>query len=218
MRMTALIVILIILVRRFPRDESVVLCVLYAGIATLVGTIFLGGDGINWNVMFDATWALCLGAAVALSRLTASAVEPRRVRAGLVAACLIVPMIGLIVTGRVGWFSSSYWLAPRRAEAAAAARDIAFIKSHTGPALCEELALCFWAGKPVEVDIFNLQQRTRGTSRVSDELDPLLDARYFSVVQLDTPTRSLGQPFGDALLRNYRVDHESVDGRVLVPR
>ena len=80
MGMTAFVAMLILLVRRFPRDECVAFCALYAGVATVVGAIFIGGDGINWNVMFDATWALCLSAAVALSRLAGSSIESRRIR------------------------------------------------------------------------------------------------------------------------------------------
>ncbi|HEV2909441.1 MAG TPA: hypothetical protein VGX02_09220, partial [Candidatus Eremiobacteraceae bacterium] len=217
-RMIALIAILIVLIRRFPRDGSVALCALYAGIASFVGAISIGGDGVNWNVMFDATWALCLSAAVALNRLTGAPVVSRRIRARLAATYLIVPTIALAVNARTAWLSPSYWLTPRRVESAAAGRDIAFIKSHAGPALCEELALCFWAGKPVEVDLYNMQQRIRTASRRSDELVQLLNARYFSVVQLDTPTRPLDRPFADALLRSYRVDHEGVDGRLLIPQ
>jgi hypothetical protein len=218
MAVMAFVAMLILLLRRFPRDESVAFCALYAGIATVVGAIFIGGDGINWNVMFDATWALCLSAAVALSRLWGSTIEPRRICVRLTAAYLVAPAIALVVNARAEWFAPDYWLAPRRAEAAATARDIAFIKDHAGPALCEELALCFWADKSVEVDIFSVQQRIRGASTLSADLVRLLDMRYFAVVQLDTESRPLGQPFDEALLRNYRVNHETLKGRLLVPQ
>jgi hypothetical protein len=92
------------------------------------------------------------------------------------------------------------------------------IAGRPGHALCEELALCFWAGKSVEVDFFNWQQHARQGSRRADEIAQLLDQRYFSIVQLDVPGRPLGQEFVGALWRNYRMVDEDEDYRLLAPR
>ena len=49
-------------------------------------------------------------------------------------------------------------------------RDIAFLKSRPGPALCDQLSLCLWAGKGAEVDVFNVgeaDQDRRARSRAA---------------------------------------------------
>ncbi len=45
-----------------------------------------------------------------------------------------------------------------RARAAAWQPMIARIAAAPGPAACETLALCYWAGKPFMLDLFNLTQ------------------------------------------------------------
>jgi hypothetical protein len=97
--------------------------------------------------------------------------------------------------------------------------DIEFLRRHQGPALCEELALCFWSGKPVEVDVFNTGLRIQGGWRDGeDRLVDLVETRHFSVVQTDVPPLSLGPRFAEALRHAYRVDHESPNELFMVPR
>ena len=208
----------VVLARRFPRDEGVAFCTLYAGLAIVAGIVSVGGDGVNWNVFLDATWALCLTAAVALDRLRAPAAARFHTVRALAAAYTIAPAIALALSANREWLTSDYWLQPDRRAAEAAASDVSFIAGRAGHALCEELALCFWAGKPVEVDVYNTQQRIRAGTLPADELAHLLDARYFAVVQLDVPTRRLGAVVDDALARDYRLARERIDRRLFVPR
>ena len=99
-----------------------------------------------------------------------------------------------------------------------AASEIDFVRGRPGPALCEDLAVCYWAGKPLEVDYFNVQQRSRREPWRVDALVRRLDAREFAVAEVQDDDRSLGPRFVDALRRNYRVDHESQWGVFWVPR
>jgi hypothetical protein len=210
-----------LVVRARPQDEGVRFCGLYAGIAGVLGCVLSGGDGINRNVLFDADWALCLGAAVTLNRLSAVLAGDRgsRRRLRLIVACLAAPIVAAALNARWEWRARDYWLSPHAVEASAARRDIEFLRRHEGPALCEELALCFWSGKPVEVDVFNTGLRIQGGWRDgADRLVHLVETRHFSVVQTDVPPLSMGPRFAEALRRAYRVDHEAPDERFMVPR
>jgi hypothetical protein len=219
-RMIVCIATLFLVVRALPGDEDVRFCALYAGVAGLLGCVLSGGDGINRNVLFDGDWALCLGAAVSLNRIAVVLTGDRgaRIRVRLIAAYLAAPIVAVAINARPEWRAPRYWLSPHAAAAAAAGRDIEFLRRHEGPALCEELALCFWSGKPVEVDIFNTQQRIRAGWRGEDQLVGLVETRHFGVVQTDVPPRPLGPRFADALQHAYRVDHGELNERLLVPR
>lgn len=192
-------------------------CAIYVGIAGILGLALSGGEGINSNVLFDANWAVCLSAGVALNRCqpdegTASGAY-RRV--GMIAAYLLVPVIAVSAGGRRDWGSASYWLAPRSAEAADAARGIDFLAHSEGAALCEDLALCFWAAKPAEVDVFNTQQNVRGGRVDSGTLVRLIERQYFGAIQLAPFPREIDQRVTETLRRRYRIHHRGVSGSYL---
>ena len=220
-RVLGLVLVSAVLARRYLRDPRVALALLYAGLATVLGLALFGGDGVYWNNMFDAEWALCLTAALALNRLPAATIErdtDHRVRLGLVTACLAVPVAMTAMGAQIHWGSPRYWLDPRWFEAETAASEIAFIRSQPGPVLCEQLSLCFWAGKPVEADFFGLHQRVRRDPSRADELARQVEARRFAVAQLDIPTQYLGPRFEEAMRQNYRIDHQNEWGVFWVPK
>ena len=53
----------------------------------------------------------------------------------------------------------SHWINPLNDGRQVASRDIAFLRGRPGPVLCETLALCYWAKKGPEVDVFNVGQQ-----------------------------------------------------------
>jgi hypothetical protein len=201
-----------LLLRRRPREPAVLFCGIYASIAIAVGIALGGGVGVNWNVYFDAWWAICLSAAVAMDRAS------EKERTPLAVALLILPALALLLTARLDWMTKEHWLTPHAQTRVEAARDIRFIQSRPGPALCEELALCFWAGKTADVDLFNTQQRLRVDPTLGDRLVSRVNARYFDVILLDDLSRDLGGAFSQAVGRNYVTAYRSASGNALTPR
>ena len=168
---------------------------IYAAVALLLGAAFSGGAGVDMNVWFDAVVALALGIALALERL------PWR-----------FAWIGLLLLLLVPGLVSDRWDPPIDASS-----DIAFLKSRKGPAMCEELSLCYWAGKPAEVDVFNLGQRYATGADSDEALVMAIDAGRFAAVQMDSLddlTPRVKAAFGHA----YRLDHEDDAGIFLVRR
>jgi hypothetical protein len=196
------------------RDAEVRFCASYAAIAIVLGGLFLGGAGVDQNAMFDADIALALGAALLLDRVA------RGWRAAAFAIACIVPLL-LAAKAQADddWNTADYWLHPMQDDAALAATDIAFLKAHPGPALCEMLSFCYWAGKPATVDVFNTSQAFR-TGRANDKpLRRLIGARRFSVIQLNPDSGSpLGAAIAAEMARSYRLDHQDDFGRFYVPR
>ena len=106
-----------------------------------------------------------------------------------------------------------------QSEADLARSDIAYLHAHDGPVLCEMLSLCYWAGKPAAVDVFNLDQQFRTGARDEGPFLAMLNARAFAVLQLDSLSPF---PFPERVRatveRNYRVDRTNDDGVFLVPK
>ena len=53
--------------------------------------------------------------------------------------------------------------------------DIAFLEVHPGPALCEDLTLCYWAEKSGPVDVFNLSGYSTNNLCPCHQLNGLLE-------------------------------------------
>lgn len=191
----------LLLVRRNDRD--VALCAIYALVAVALGLVFAGGAGIDMNVWFDAAIALSLGIALALDRL------PRDLNKGLAAGAYVLALVcGLVLN----WDDVTQ--RPAFADA-----DIAFLKSRPGPALCEMLSLCYWAGKRAEVDVFNTGQAFATAKRSDASLVGEIEARRFTAMEFDSMDDfALGPRVKRAVLANYRVDHEDDGGVFLVRR
>jgi hypothetical protein len=95
------------------------------------------------------------------------------------------------------------------------ARDIAFLKSHPGPALCEQLSLCLWAGKKAEVDVFNIGEQIKTGARDPATLMRMIATRHFAVLQLED-LDALG-PVRAEIEQNYRADYSDDNGIFFTP-
>jgi hypothetical protein len=117
------------------------------------------------------------------------------------------------------WLTASFWLHPYADEGRSATADIAFLKERPGPALCETLAFCYWAGKPEAVDVFNTGEAYLTHARHDDALVALIGSQHFAAIEFDgLEPFPLGPGVGAVLSARYRVDHENDDGVFLVPR
>ncbi len=112
------------------------------------------------------------------------------------------------------------------ASRAAAAEDVAFIAARDGPALCETLALCYWAGKPFETDFANVGEKLAAGVIDRDAFVDRIARRRYAVIQLealdgeDAPVRHRLPPeVVDAIAAHYAVERVSpLGGSFLVPR
>jgi hypothetical protein len=198
------------------QDKYAALCALYASLALVIGTIFAGGAGVGQNALFDCIIACALGTALFLHHLRKN--HPAR-KVLFAILCTTPLVVTTALKSDATWFTSQYWIRPFAEEAMTAKTDIAFIRNRPGPALCEILALCYWAGKAPQADAFNLTEAFRTHTRNEHELIRLLDARYFTTIELDDPSRFSDFPaIRAALARNYSFDHDNENGVFLSPR
>jgi hypothetical protein len=206
-----------------PRDARIQLVGLYVAGSMLVTVVLVGGAGTGLNLFFDPMIALSLAAGLLLQRagrwVAAETISPSRVRAALAAVLILGmalnlpgdPVRALLDPSRMG-----------EAEAATRA-DVAFVAGLEGPVLCESLALCYWAGKKLEVDTFNARQGFLARRHDEQVLLDLLASGAFAAVQLtdNDPGRDderISPAFMDSLHRHYRLARTSPNGAFFVPR
>jgi hypothetical protein len=193
-------------------EREAMLCVLYASVSVAIGAYFFGGAGVDANAMFDADIALALSMGVLLNRLGAGVL-----RAGA-ALLLLVPVAIGVTHLDADWMESDYWWHPMAVERGEAAAEIALIRAAPGPVLCDMLSLCVWAGKPAEIDTFNMQQAFV-TGRRSDR--PLAEAiaeHHYGLIALETDAPALTQRIRDAVARHYRPVRRDQDRVFYAPR
>ncbi len=203
-------VLLTVLARR---DQYASLCTIYAAIALSAGILFVGGDGVDVNALFDADIALSLSAGVLLNRTVRNASRPA------LAVVYALPLAILVLLLSPDWRMSEYWLHPMADDVDTARNEIALIRNAKGPVICEMLSLCYWAGKPAEADLFNLGQQYATGARSDAALASLLDHRAIAIVQFEspsafTPTTGIAQ----SLARNYRVIRRDDDRLFMAAR
>ena len=179
-------------------DRHVVLCTIYVVVATLAGVYFSGGAGVDANALFDADIALALSAGVLLNRLTFGR--------SIAAALYAIPLVLGVWSLDADWRSTDYWLHPMAEDRATASAEIALLRRTDGPAICEMLSLCYWAGKPAEVDVFNIEQAYLTGARSDAALVHAIGQRHYEIVQLEELSPfPLPPAVHGALDRNYRI-------------
>jgi hypothetical protein len=192
---------------RARQDRAVQLAALYAGISLLAGGVFAFGDGVDANIFFDTAIALSLCAGLALWYVPKHWV-------GLLALFAALPL---------AWYLEKNVAAANFSFSEAFAReaplDIGFVRTHPGPALCEDLTLCFWAGKEEAVDVFNMSEAIAKGSRSDADLAHLFQTQYFGSVALSSLTPfALGPHLKSVLLAHYRAVHQDDNGVFLERR
>ncbi len=189
---------------RCRSDRWMRFCALYAGIAAVAGIGFSAGDGVDANIFFDLDIAMALAAGLALGRIRPHA-------RGIFALAYAAPL-GLFLALNFHDDNFAYGESFQRQ----APLDTAFIAVRAEPVLCEQLSLCYWAGKSGAVDVFNTAQGFKTGARTEDGLVKRIAARDFTVLQLES-LDSLGPKIHAALKKSYRVHHIDDNGAFLVP-
>ncbi len=130
---------------------------LFGAIATLTGIVQRVGEGVYYNAHFETLIAVCLGFGLALSPAFADPIAWRRKAFGPAALTFVA---ALPLVGGWPWHLPRAWAEfhDRTALVEAWQPVIARIAAADGPAGCLFQSLCWWAGKPSRIDVFNLTQ------------------------------------------------------------
>ena len=171
----------------------------YAALALALGLVFSLGDGVDANAFFDLAIALALLVGL----------MPDHGRTPMIAAVSALPLLAVLA---LNFQDNNFFYT--RTFAAQSKADIAFLKSRPGPALCDQISLCLWAGKQAELDVFNIGETIRTNARSPAALIKLIQSRHFTTIQLQDMD-GLGPQLKDAIAKNYRVHHSDDNGSFL---
>lgn len=167
----------------FKDDRTRVLSLLLV-IGLVLGVVFGGGEGVSVNAEFTAMLAVAmlLGVALKQNALGEWQWAGPRVRRYAPLAMLVWLVIPLIVCDT--WNPVSK-LRDTAREQRLFDEDVAFLREQNGPAICESLLRCYFAGKPFVYDPFNAT-RLIAFHKLDDEVivDGLRRHSY-GAVQLD---------------------------------
>ena len=185
---------------RVLRQPSLRLAALLLGCALGVGGYFGGGEGVSINSLFSTLLAISILLGLSFDRLRAGAVLPT------LFLWLLIPMA---ISGNWNFH------AKLRACAAAerqTAQAVHLLQQQPGPALCESLLLCFYAGKPYRYDPFNATRLIlAGQLSPTEVVNGLREHRY-GAVQLDgSPDRDIvADRFAPEILQAIRSHYAPV--------
>lgn len=212
--------------RNLERSPGLVM-VLAAVFAHLFAAAFAGGDGVDKNIFFDSMFSLVIVGALAFAEfapLLDRLLVQSKVRSVALAALLLAPSSGILIETplrlRYDWFD----IKSLRSRASDFDTAVELLKSRPGPALCEDLLVCFEAGKPFAYDPFMAYARIKIGRLDRDDVAAMIESKSFTSVQLNKASELTpeDQPLFPsnmmrALLVNYRVKLRLAQSVVLVP-
>ena len=198
-----------VIVRQW-RNRDVQLVGLFAGFSVWLGVAIAGGAGINYNAVFDVTISLCLLSAWALMPLgsasklysTKSYASWRLSKQQLAAALSLSLIFLLLLPTKLQILAkltdTTQILAKQSAE------DVALIADAQGAVVCEDLAMCYFAGKPLTLELFNFGQKLRAELISETEWIRKIENREFVLLYLKKESRLLT----DAVYKAVEIHYE----------
>ncbi|WP_181707971.1 hypothetical protein [Chthonobacter rhizosphaerae] len=201
------------------RDPGTRLILLVYAVGLLVGVPALGGEGVNFNALFDVVLATAVSLmmlSVVMGEHLAMAGYAPGTALALMTALLCAPLLAGTTTAN-GAHNHWRWVGAREAHYV----DLIDSLARTdGPVACHMLSMCFWAGKPLELEFFNYGQKLK-TGRVTpDLLMERIRTRYYGRLQLQDDffdKNLVPEALEQAILENYTIERR-FPSLVLVPK
>lgn len=133
---------------------------LYVILSFGIGMLLMLGVGVIYNALFDLIIAMMLGSALLGQIVVDRLASVERSRAATLAlACLL--LAAFTIVGARNAIIDHGLLAKSLGRQALWTATIDRIRTEPGPVACENLALCYWAGRTSEIEFFNFGQRAR---------------------------------------------------------
>jgi hypothetical protein len=169
--------------QRGPKPTFVLI---YAIVSLIQGWALSGGADVDANVFFDFTGAIAIGLGLLAAHVaTVIRDDPNGYRsAGAIVAWLSIAMIPAAAALNAGIEQAAivFGAVTRNPQA----DDIAYLRATPGRVICDDLALCYWAGKDFEIDPNNLKTLIWIEPDLEKTLLARIESCAYALIQLDT--------------------------------
>lgn len=179
----------------------------YALLACLLGGYALFGEGVYYNVFFDAVIAMAMTVGslfdVLPGLLESGGVNPA-ISSALSALLLFTP----VVANLNELTSACERVIARPSELPLARSVVDALADAKGPVVCEIPAWCFWANKPNVYDVFSMSERAeRGGNEQARFVNQVASSHYAAIETQSNVqfTEQKTRPYWDALTRKYKL-------------
>jgi hypothetical protein len=205
------------------RNRPATLIFIYAVAALIQGFALSGGLDVDINVFFDLGIACAIGIGLLQNALARFIADETR---AWQAACAVLAWLAVTLTP-VFAASQDGLKEGRNVVAAMAASpqqaDVAYIKGAPGGVLCENPALCYWAGKDFWVDINTLKILVMGKPQLETDFIAKLERCLYPLIQLQNDwTDEAEGPFTSRIMvsleSHYAEVWRSAEANYRVPR
>jgi hypothetical protein len=204
------------------KDARVLLLLLYAAFGVLFGMLQRLGSGVYINAYDDAIIALAAVCGCLLG-LGAAGLHQKPLGPWSRMAMLLVILLPIVIVTPKNIKRSIAETRDIPHQQAIWTAMIADVRGAPDPVICEMLAVCYWAGKPLEVDFFAYGQKLRtGTS--ASRLTTMIAARKAAVLVLDRTEdvlpseKRLPPPLPALIEANYGVTRIASNGTATMHR
>jgi hypothetical protein len=193
----------------------------------LAAVYFSGGDGVGSNIFYPPVIAVLLTCVITLCRLERRAVTEPRVRRSFRTALVLSTLACVVmVPSRM----HHDVIAQHRMQAAtkAAQQAIEYLEAAKGPAICEDLLLCYEADKPMDYDPYHVEDQILIGRLQESSILAMVTSHQYAAVQINgmVDAASLAQrkderfskPFLRTLLAQYRPVLVTPTYSIFLPR
>jgi hypothetical protein len=184
---------------------------------------FASGNGVDRNMFFDAVLSLAVVSALVFAEF-APALAARNWHAFRLAGLLLTTTLGILILIPFSLTAGWAWQRPVRDRTRDFDFSVKLLRSRPGPALCEDLLLCFEAGKAFTFDPYFSNNMVLAGRIKDEELIAMVDSASYRTVQLDGtdltpgPRPRFTSNLMKALLNRYRVEALLSHSVVMVPK
>jgi hypothetical protein len=193
------------------------LILIYLIISSVEGLVFSGGADVDVNVFFDLAIGICIGVGLlqhSICNILSEETGSIR-RNSTLALWLSITLIPVIASLQPG-FEEGRVVFDSIVDNSQLA-EIEYIKAVRGRVVCENLALCYWAGKAFEVDLNNLQTLVWAKPDLEDKFLKRIESCSYPLIQVDEDWDDESGPFTEDMreaLRAHYIQSRTSEDRI----